>query len=174
MSHPLVLALFDTAENAARAARALNGVGIGAERLSVVARNHEVEGDLATRIGATPGAEIEDSRVASRLGELSAQVLAVIALVLPGVGPIVAAGPLSAGLGEAAGHVAGHLSGILERAGVAGERAHAFERAIEAGAVLLGAHAVAGANVASICEALERNGGREVTVAEWRDGRSWR
>src|SRR5574340_247267 len=124
MSHPLVLALFDSAEQAARAARALDGLGVGADRLSVVARNHEEEGDLATRIGATPGAEIEDSRVASRLGELSGQVLAVIALVLPGIGPIVAAGPLAAGGGEAAGHVAGHLSGILERAGVAGDRAH--------------------------------------------------
>lgn len=169
MSHPLVLAVFDTAEDAARAARALNTVGISAEHLSVVARNHEEEGDLATRIGATPGAEIEDSRVASRLGELSAQVLAAIALVLPGVGPIVAAGPLAAGLGEAAGHVAGHLSAILERAGVAGDRAHAFERAIEAGAVLLGAHVRSGANVAAICEALEQNAGREVTVAEWVD-----
>jgi hypothetical protein len=169
MSHPLVLAVFDTADDAAHAARALNAVGIGAEHLSVVARNHEEEGDLATRIGATPGAEIEDSRVASRLGELSAQVLAVIALVLPGIGPIVAAGPLSAGLGEAAGHVAGHLSAILERAGVAGDRAHAFERAVEAGAVLLGAHVARGANVASVCEALETNGGRQVIVAEWGD-----
>lgn len=170
MSHPLVLAVFDTADDAARAARALKAVGVGAEHLSVVARNHEEEGDLATRIGATPGAEFEDSRVASRLGELSAQVLAVIALVLPGVGPIVAAGPLSAGLGEAAGHVAGHLSAILERAGVAGDRAQAFERAIEAGAVLLGAHVVSGANVAAICDALEKNAGREVTVAEWQNG----
>ncbi len=169
MSHPLVLALFDTAEDAARAARALDAVGVGVQDLSVVARNHEEEGNLATRIGATPGAEIEDSRVASRLGELSAQVLAVIALVLPGVGPIVAAGPLAAGLGEAAGHVAGHLSGILERAGVAGDRAHAFERAVEAGALLLGAHVRSGANVATVCEALEKNAGREVTVAEWRD-----
>src|SRR5512143_1428556 len=161
MSHPLVLALFDAADDAARAARALNGLGIGAEHLSVVARNHEEEGDLATRIGATPGTEIEDSRVASRLGELSAQVLAAIALVLPGIGPIVAAGPLAPGLGGAAGHVAGHLAALLERAGVAGDRAHAFERAVEAGAVLLGAHIRSGANVASVCEALEKTGGRE-------------
>ena len=60
---------------------------------------------------------------AARLGELGGQVLAAIAVVMPGIGPIVAAGPLSAGLGEAAGHVAGGLASALKNAGVPAERA---------------------------------------------------
>src|SRR5918993_1010643 len=100
MSHPLVLGLF--ASPAAAAA----------------ARSHDEEGALAEQMDATPGADIEDSRPAARLGELGGQVLAAIALVLPGIGPIVAAGPLSAGLGEAAGHVAGSMASVLTNAGV--------------------------------------------------------
>ena len=98
--HPLVLALFDDPASAARAARGLRSLGLARERVSVVARSHDEEGALAEAAGASPGSEIEDSHRASRLGELSAHLLAAIALVIPGVGPIVADGPLAAGLGE--------------------------------------------------------------------------
>jgi hypothetical protein len=168
MSHPLVLALFGSVDGAAGGARAVRGLGIPAEQISVVARNHEEEGAIAEQIGGTPGADIEDSRLAARLGELGGHVLAAIAVVLPGIGPIVATGPLSAGLGEAAGHVAGDLSTILSGAGVATDRAERFERAVKKGAVLIGAH-VRGGNVAAVCQAFEQNGGSDVTVAEWQD-----
>jgi len=169
MPHALVLALFESAQRAAAGANAARGLGIAAQQLSVVARNHEEEGRLAEQIGATPGADIEDSIFASRLGELSAHVLAAIALVLPGVGPIVASGPLAAEMGEAAGHVAGDLSTILERAGVTSDRANRYERAVEGGAILIGAHVGDSTNVAGVCQALEREGGTDLTVAEWRD-----
>lgn len=169
MSHPLVLALFDSRDRAALGARAARELGIAAEQISVVARNHEEEGLIAGEIGATPGADIEDSRLAARFGELGAHLLATIALVLPGVGPIVASGPLAAGMGEAAGHVAGDLSTILSRAGVAADRAHRYERAVERGAILLGAHLKPGSPVPSVCQALEHSGGTDVTVAEWKD-----
>lgn len=169
MAHPLVLALFDGVERAAAGARAARDLGVRAEQISLVARNHEEEGRLAERVGATPGADIEDSRFAARLGELSAHVLAAIALVLPGIGPIVASGPLAAGLGEAAGHVAGDLSTILEGAGVSSDRADWYEREVQRGAILIGAHVRDSAAVPGVCQALERHGATEVTVAEWRD-----
>ena len=169
MSHPLVLALFDGADRAAAGARAARELGIPAEHLSVVARNHEEEGRIAERIGATPGADIEDSRLAARLGELGAHVLAAIALVLPGIGPIVASGPLAAGMGEAAGHVAGDLSTILSGAGVSTDRAERYERAVKRGAILIGAHVRIGGTVPVVCQALEAHGGTDVTVAEWKD-----
>ena len=114
---------------------------------------------------ATPGADIEDSRPAARLGELSGLVLAAIAIVLPGIGPIVAAGPLSAGLGEAAGHVAGGVASALESAGVAAHRAHALQREVERGAVLLGVHA--NGDVVAIREVLAASGATVVETANW-------
>ena len=168
MSHPLVLALYESPAAAAAGARAVHALGVTRDRISVVSRNHDEEGALAEQMDATPGADIEDSRPAARLGELGGQVLAAIALVMPGIGPIVAAGPLSAGLGEAAGHVAGGVAAVLSRAGVAADRAEALQRAVERGAVLLGVHAT-GADATAVRDALARSGATELETANWSD-----
>ena len=63
-----------------------------------------------------------------------------MAIVMPGIGPIVAAGPLAAGLGEAAGHVAGSVASVMQDAGIPESAADDVQRAIENGAVLLGIH----------------------------------
>ena len=166
MAHPLVIAVFPAPEPAAAAARALHAAGIARDRISVITRNHDEDAALATRLGATPGTDIEDSAAAARLGELSGHILAAMALVLPGVGPIVAAGPLSAGLGEAAGHVAGGIASALERAGVAHDRAEAIERAVKEGAILLGVHTTVG-EVEAVRAALRDTGARDIETATW-------
>lgn len=179
--HPIILGLFDHSSAAAAAARALHAAGIPREQISVVCRNHDEEGALAQQMDATPGAEVEDSRPAARLGELSGFLLATIALVMPGVGPIVAAGPLSAGLGEAAGHVAGGLESVLSSAGVDAVRASALQDQVERGAILLGVHAAgqaaAGAPATSrrmatgseIRETLRAAGARDIEVVNWQE-----
>lgn len=144
----------------------MHASGVTRDHISVVARNHDEEGVLAEQMDATPGADIEDSRPAARLGELGGQVLAAIALVLPGIGPTVAAGPLSAGLGEAAGHVAGGIASMLSRAGVAEDRAASIQRAIKGGAILLGVHAV-DVDVQRVRAALAAAGALDVEMANW-------
>lgn len=166
--HPLILGLFESTSSAAAAARDLRALGITRERVSVVARSHDEEGALAEATGASPGSEMEDSRTASRLGELSAHLLAAIALVVPGVGPIVADGPLAAGLGEAAGHVAGGLARTLHQAGLDRADAERWEARIEAGAILIGAH-VDDRTLSGAKEVFERNGAGSVAHATWRD-----
>ena len=168
MSHPLVMALFKDAATAADAARALRTLGVPRERVSIVARRHDEEGEVADAAGASPGSEIEDSRPASRLGELAAHLVAAVAVVIPGVGPIVADGPLSAALGEAAGHVAGDISRALQRAGLAGSQADQWERRIKEGAFLVGAHADK-VPVDAVREALSHAGGSPVAVGRWSD-----
>ena len=166
MSHPLVFALFASPSAAASAARALHEEGVARDDISVLSRSHDEEGALADQMDATPGADIEDSRAAARLGELSGQVLAAIAVVLPGIGPIVAAGPLSAGLGEAAGHVAGGLASALKNAGVPAERADHIVAEIERGGVLLAVHALPVA-LDTIRGALASANPRELDVVTW-------
>lgn len=168
MSHPLVLALFDDPAAAATAARDLRTLGVAREGVSIVARSHDEEGVIARASGASPGSELEDSEPASRLGELGAHLLAAIALVMPGIGPIVADGPLAAGLGEAAGHLAGGMAGTLERAGLARADAQHWESQIRAGAFLVGAHVQPG-GVDGARDVLAQAGGREVTVGSWWD-----
>jgi hypothetical protein len=170
MAHPLVLALFPNPAAAAVAARALHARGVERDQISVVSRSHDEEGALADQMDATPGADIEDSRPAARLGELGAQVLAAIAVVMPGIGPIVAAGPLAAGLGEAAGHVAGGVASTLKSAGVPADRAEQIEEAVEQGSVLLAVHAVPD-QVGAVKAALTSAGPLELDVANWNEGR---
>jgi hypothetical protein len=166
VAHPLVLALFSGPSAAAAAARAVHQAGVSREQISVVARSHDEEGALAREMDATPGADMEDSRPAAVLGELSGQVLAAIALVLPGVGPIVAAGPLSAELGEAAGHAAGSVGSVLSSAGVPHDRAESLEREVEAGSILLAVHVPSG-DVAPVRQALMSNEPLELMIANW-------
>lgn len=168
MTHPIVLGLFDTPAAGAAAARALRDLGIPRERVSIVARNHDEEGQLARASGGSPGAEIEDSRVASGLAELGAHLIAAIAVVLPGIGPIVAGGPLAAGMGEAAGHLAGGLSRTLRDAGVPEADADAWAAQIERGAVLIAAHASV-ATVAAARTALQTAGASKVTEGTWHE-----
>ena len=168
MSHPLVLALFEQPSDAAEAARGLRGLGIPPTRVSIVARSHDEEGALARATDASPGSEIEDSAPASRAGELAAHLVAAIALVMPGIGPIVADGPLAAGLGEAAGHVAGGIARTLDGAGLGRADAERWEARIENGAILVGAH-VAARDVAAARDVLARSGAAEVVEARWRN-----
>ena len=168
MSHPLVLALFDNPSHAAAAARELRSLGVAPERVSIVARSHDEEGVLARAADASPGSEIEDSRAASRLGELGAHLVAAIALVMPGIGPIVVDGPLAAGFGEAAGHIAGGITKTLHGAGLQRTEAARWESRIEGGAILVGAHVAADA-AAAAHEVMVRNGASDVADATWAD-----
>jgi hypothetical protein len=166
MSHPLVVALFPSPESAAIAARELHAAGVTREQISIISRNHDEESSLAANVGGTPGVEIEDSRAAARLGELSGYLLAAIALVLPGIGPIVAAGPLAAGLGEAAGHVAGGVASTLAGAGLRPDRAESLQSAVEAGAILLGVHTI-DSKVAVVRAVFVAAGATEIETAQW-------
>lgn len=167
MTHPLVLALFRDRGRAAQAAAAVRNLGVDRGDLSVVSRSHRDESVLAREVGATPGAEIEDSRIAARLGELGGQILAAIAVVLPGIGPIVTAGPLAADLGEAAGHIAGGVASVLARSGMPEARAAQWQERVRHGDVLLGVHVRSG-GTAAIRGALEQQGADAIEVAEWR------
>jgi hypothetical protein len=166
VGHPLVLGLFSTPSIAADAAGALHALGITKESLSVVAHTHADAQALADRMDATAGVDLEDSRPAARLGELSGRVLATVALVMPGIGPIIAAGPLSAELGEIAGHVAGSLASVLTSAGLPNERAEALQHEVARGAVLLGVH-VATPDVARVRESLAAAGATEIEIVTW-------
>lgn len=166
VSHTLVLGLFSTPSEAADAAGALHALGVSRESLSVVAHTHADAQALAERVDATAGVDLEDSRAAARLGELGGRMLATVAFVMPGIGPIVTAGPLAAELGEIAGHAAGSLASVLTSAGLPHERAEALQRDVAAGAVLLGVH-VPASDVTRVQESLSASGGKAIEALTW-------
>ena len=164
--HPLVLGLFSTPSAAADGAGAIHALGIGRESLSVVAHTHADAQALADRMDATAGVDLEDSRPAARLGEIGARVLATAALAMPGIGPIVAAGPLAAELGELAGHAAGSLASVLASAGLPHERAEALQREVARGGVLLGVH-VTTPDVDRVRDSLSAAGATAIEMVTW-------
>lgn len=166
--HTLIMGLFDTSEAAAAAATALRALGIARERVSIVARSHDEEVGVARSADASPGAEIEDSPAASRLGELGAHLVAAVALIMPGIGPIVADGPLAAELGEVAGHAAGGVARTLQRTGMAASDAGHIQACIESGNLLVGAH-VEQITVDPIAAVLTRAGASNVYRTAWPD-----
>jgi hypothetical protein len=169
MAHALVIGLFSDRQAAAAAARALHQSGVDRDHLSVVARTQNEEEALATEFDASPGADMHDSRLAARLGELGGLVVAAVASVMPGIGPIVSAGPITADLGAVAGHVAGGLSTALIHAGIDDREARRVETAVKQGSVLLGVHAD-DANAAVIRPVLEQHGATLVVVTGWESG----
>jgi hypothetical protein len=166
VSHPLVVGLFSTPSAAADAAGAIHALGIGRESLSVVAHTHADAQALADRMDATAGVDLEDSRPAAVLGELGGRVLATAALAMPGIGPIVAAGPLAAELGELAGHAAGSLASVLTSAGLAHDRAEALQREVARGAVLLGVHTEP-PGIARVRDTLSAAGATAIETVTW-------
>jgi hypothetical protein len=173
MSHPLLMALFRDVTAAAAAARELHSLGIDRADLSIVARDHGMEGRIANQIEGSPGSEIEDSNAASQLGEFSGYLLAAIAIGLPGTGAVVAAGPLAAELGEVAGHVAGQVVGDLKatlmKAGMSAVDAERWRMQVERDdAILLGAHA-RGVNAAEVERILQEHSLGPVVHTEWQD-----
>jgi hypothetical protein len=167
VAHPVVLALFPNASAVVEAADELHRLGISREQLSVVARTANEERDLAERMDGTRGVELEESRPAAIFGEIGGQMLAAIALVLPGIGPIVAAGPLAAELGEVAGHAAGSLVSVLTSAGLERDRAEMLQRELKQGSILLGVHTVQ-ATLDDVANCLSRAGGAQIQTVTWK------
>ena len=161
------MALFQDVNAAAGAARELHQLGLGAADISIVARDHGAEKQIAQQIDGSPGSEIEDSPTAARLGELGGYILAAIAIGLPGTGAVVAAGPLAAELGEVAGHLAGDLKAALVKAGIPEAEAGKWRAQIESGEmILLGAHARR-VDTGRVEAALMRHSASPVVATEW-------
>jgi len=142
-----VAALFERREEAQRALEDLRGAGIDPGRVSViskdVARAREVAGDTGAQVasGTATGAGL-----GLLLGGVAGWLIGVGALAIPGIGPVIAAGPIAAALGIAgttaaagagAGAVAGGLVGALTAWGFSESEARDYEARIARGDILV-------------------------------------
>jgi stress response protein YsnF len=134
-----VYGLFESRSEAERVVQELESKGYPSNSISIMAANAEGETIESTsegeeRIegaakGATTGAVI---------GGVGGVLLGLTALAIPGVGPIVAAGPIAAGLtGAGIGAAAGGLIGALTKAGVPEEDAQIYAEGIRRGGALV-------------------------------------
>lgn len=132
-----IVGLFDTFTEAQGAVRDLVNKGFPRDTISIAANNaagEYVESTASeewsgTATGATTGAAI---------GGIGGLLVGLGALAVPGVGPIVAAGPLIAALtGAGVGAVAGGLIGALTDIGVPEEDASYYAEGVRRGGTLV-------------------------------------
>lgn len=146
-----IVGVFKSKEQAERAVNELRDLGIDHQEISIVTKDESREnrgrdgGDLRSgRGGNGDAADLADVNYGGQdvgsgvawgggLGGLAGILAGAGALAVPGIGPILAAGPLAAAL---SGAVTGGIAGGLVDYGVPEERGREYEKRIREGGVL--------------------------------------
>jgi uncharacterized membrane protein len=141
-----IVALYDDMDTAHKVVRDLRDAGISNNHISLVAQ--DASGDYSkhattkddTSDGASTGAG-----VGAVVGGIGGLLVGLGALTIPGIGPVLAAGPLAtavtallgAGAGAVAGSVAGGLLGALIDMGIPEEHAGYYAEGVRRGGALV-------------------------------------
>ena len=132
-----VIGVYDNGEEAVKAVKKLQEEGYGRDDISVVAKDKEETKNVTDKTKVDNGLAA-GAATGGVLGGLTGLLAGIGALAIPGVGPIVAAGPIAATLsGMAAGIGAGGLAGALAGMGIPDEDAERYERDVESGKILV-------------------------------------
>ncbi len=166
MSQFIASAVFDSDSQARDAVRELRDAGVPDSALSIIAQQGE---RLTTSDGA--GDDVTEGEGNMLRGILGGGALgaglAVAALAIPGVGPLVAAGAIAASAtpaamaaGAAIGAVAGGLKESLEDRGVSSDDSGYYHDQLSSGGTLVAVDDSAnGFSATQISQILYRNGG---------------
>jgi len=174
-----IVGSFDSSRAAHRAAEALIDDGYMQQDISVVASN--ILGDYTPdgrplSTAEEPDSETETGAVAGgMLGGAAGLTASLMGLAIPGLGPVVAVGPLIAMLtGAGAGVVAGGLIGALTHSGVSQEHASYYAETVRRGGALVSLRADE-SRAERAAEILRENGAIDLDerVMRWR-GAGWR
>ena len=120
-----VIGVFNSADQAQKAIRALRAKGFGDDEISIVSKD-----DGGARGG---GSIMEGTVTGGAIGGGAGLLAGLGALAIPGIGPIVAAGPLAAAL---SGAVTGGLVGGLVDLGIPDDRGGYYEERVKQGGIL--------------------------------------
>lgn len=161
-----VAAVFPDGEAAERAIRELISAGLAGDQIGVAMRDRDAQGQLveATGAKATQGA-VTGAVSGGVLGGIAGLLVGAGALVIPGIGPVLAGGALASALGAAGatavagasvGATAGGIVGALIGVGVPEDQARHLEDNLRTGGVIVTVYDAEGGRTREI---LERNGG---------------
>ena len=140
-----VVGVFDNIRDAKSAVSALENAGFSRDDISVIAnKNATAAYDTADE---TPGNDVKtdkassvasDAGIGAALGGVGGLLWSFAALAIPGVGPVLALGPLAAALGGAGiGAVAGGIIGALTESGIPESEAQNYAEVVRRGQVLV-------------------------------------
>ncbi len=144
-----VAGVFTNPSQAQRAIEDLRAVGVDPQQVSVIARDPERARDVAEQTGAeVPAGAATGAGLGAILGGAAGWLVGIGALAIPGIGPVIAAGPIAAALGTAGataavgaagGALAGGLVGVLTGWGFSESEAREYENRVKQGDFLIAA-----------------------------------
>ncbi|HHW00929.1 MAG TPA: hypothetical protein GXX36_15440 [Clostridiaceae bacterium] len=157
-----VVAIFRDRDNAEKAARQIKEQGFRTEDISIIARQ-EGEGDKGVtatmKAGGPVNDNISDGVISGGiLGGLAGLLIGAGSMVVPGLGIVAAAGPIT---GLLAGAATGGIVGGLVDLGIPEKRGQAYEHDIRAGKILFSMKAEED-KIDSIASILRNNGAESV------------
>ena len=168
-----IVGLFDNFSEAEAVVRYLERAGYDRTDMSIVA-NEVARGSTRTTTAAGADNAAEGAGTGAIIGGVTGGMAGLIAslagLAIPGIGPVIAAGPLVAALtGAGVGAVAGGLIGALTSAGVPEEHARYYEEGVRRGGTLVTVSA-SDADADEVMEIMNRHNPIDIEdrAAEWR------
>ncbi len=130
----VVIGSFHDRDSAESAIQELKNQGLGRD-LSLVTRDDEGEPGVENRgVSYSDQNLAEGSITGGALGGIAGMLAGAGALLIPGIGPILAAGPLAASL---TGIVTGGIAGGLVDYGIPEERSEFYEEQVRQGSILV-------------------------------------
>lgn len=134
-----IVGMFDNLTDANGAVRELVTMGWSRDDISLVAGDPEGKYSAETRtLSDEMSATATGASTGAVLGGLGGLLVGLGALAIPGVGPLIAAGPLATTLlGAGVGAAAGGLLGVLIDAGIPEEQAHYYAEGVRRGGILV-------------------------------------
>ena len=174
MARKVVAGLFESPDAATRTINDLRSMGIDPSSVSVIARDKERAREVADETGAevATGAAT-GAGFGALLGGAAGWLIGIGALAIPGIGPVVAAGPIAAALGTAGataaagagvGVVAGGLLGALTGWGFSEAEAKAYQDGVERGDMLLAVELRDGEDEDRVEDTFKRDGADRVST----------
>ena len=168
-----IVGLFDSFSDADGVVRELERAGYEQGEVSVVA-HESAHGRTATTTttgrGAAGGAG-SGAMIGGVTGGMAGLIASLAGLAIPGVGPVLAAGPLVAALtGAGVGAVAGGLVGALTTAGVPQAHARYYEEGVRRGGTLVTVSA-SDADADEVMDVMNRHNPVDIEdrATQWRD-----
>jgi len=121
-----VIGLFSSMSNAETAVNQLRNSGFSTEEINIISKKDST---------AAPGDDsiVDGAMTGGALGTIGGLMLSAGALAIPGVGPIVAAGPLATAI---SGAVSGGIAGGLIDWGIPSDSSEAYSNEVSAGSTL--------------------------------------
>ncbi|MDO7905710.1 general stress protein [Paenibacillus sp. JX-17] len=134
-----IVGVFDTEQEASRAIESLQQQGFRNDEISVITRDKEDMRTINEETGTkAPEGVATGAATGGVLGGVAGLLAGIGALAIPGIGPILAAGPIAATLtGAAVGAGAGGLVGGLVGLGIPEDEAKEYEGYVDQGKILV-------------------------------------